>query len=80
MSKTCSYCGCVLECPICNPEHEPLVSDCERLNAEVEALRHAVGLATTLHPQMEMNVDDPVGMMKEVEAYVRKNLDATMKG
>lgn len=44
------------------------------LQSELSRLREAVGLATTLKPSMEMRVNDPVGMMKEIEAHVRETL------
>ena len=37
---------------------------------EIEQLRQAIGLAVTLHPSMTMRPDDPIGMMKQLEAYV----------
>lgn len=45
---------------------------------EIEQLRQAIGLATTLHPQMTMRPDDPIGMMKQLEAYVC-NLEDALK-
>jgi len=37
---------------------------------EIECLRHAVGLMTTLKGSMEMRGNDPLGMMQEVHAHV----------
>lgn len=41
---------------------------------EIARLREAVGLATTLKPGMEINVNDPVGMMQEIHKYVTSAL------
>ena len=45
---------------------------------EIGQLRQAIGLATTLHPAMTMRPDDPIGMMKQLEAYVG-NLEHALK-
>ena len=36
------------------------------LEAENAKLQQAIGLATTMKPDMEMDVEDPVGMMQKV--------------
>ncbi|MDI3463660.1 MAG: hypothetical protein OJF50_002481 [Nitrospira sp.] len=41
---------------------------------EIARLREALGLATTLKPDMEININDPVGMMQEVHKYVKSAL------
>ena len=41
---------------------------------EITRLREALGLATTLKPDMEININDPVGMMQEVHKYVTSAL------
>ena len=47
MSNTCSNCGCVLECPICDPGNEDLVNDIDRLQQQVDILRKAYELLRT---------------------------------
>ncbi len=37
---------------------------------EIATLRQAIGLASTIKPSMVMNVDDPIGMMREVAEEV----------
>lgn len=41
-----------------------------KAQAEAKALREAIGLLTTLHPTLEMNSEDPVGMAKAIHAHV----------
>lgn len=48
-------------------------------DAELEQLRMAVGLLSTLKGDMEMRPDDPLGMAQEVEAYVNQLLAASRK-
>jgi len=43
-------------------------------DAEIERLREALGLLTTLHPAMEMDVDDPVGMAEKIERHVTERI------
>ena len=42
----------------------------KELRARISELSQAVGLITTLKPTMVMDVDHPLDMAKEVEAYV----------
>jgi hypothetical protein len=51
-------------------------AEIERLRARVEVLEQALGLLTTLAPKMEIDVSDPMGMAKTIEATVRAALEA----
>lgn len=42
--------------------------------AEAKALREALGLLTTLHPTMEIDPDDPLGMAQQIVSHVRAAL------
>jgi len=48
----------------------------ERLRARVALLEQALGLLTTLAPKMEIDVSDPLGMARGIEATVRAALEA----
>ena len=50
-------------------KHGEQKHEIRQLKAELAQLRMAVGLATTIKPDMEVRSDDPVGMMQEVEAH-----------
>jgi len=50
------------------------LSDEQRESAR---LREAFGLLTTLYPLMEIDVNDPVGMAKEIEQYISKKYQRT---
>ena len=47
-----------------------LVGVLDSLTDQIEELRTAVGLLTTLHPTMEMDSSDPVGMAQKIVACV----------
>lgn len=51
-------------------EIERLTSENERLRAELFQMTQAVGLASTIAGEVQMNVSDPVAMMQEVCASV----------
>ena len=53
-------------------EIEQLLLENTRLKAEVERLLQAIGLATTVVPNMEIDVTDPIGMMQRVVAEVER--------
>ena len=57
----CSTCNNFLTCP-----------NCAAKDAELEQLRQAVGLLTTLKPDLVMNVTDPLAMATEIELYVHE--------
>ena len=42
------------------------------LKEEIEQLRHAVGVMTTIKPDMEIDVRDPVGMALQVVEHVEQ--------
>ena len=42
-----------------------------KTNKELEKLTQAFGLLTTLHPTMEIDTSDYMGMAKQIEAHVR---------
>ena len=42
-----------------------------KTNKELEKLTQAFGLLTTLHPTMEIDTRDYMGMAKQIEAHVR---------
>jgi len=43
--------------------------------AELEQLRMAVGLATTLHPTVQVSPDKPLEMMQEIVQYVTATIE-----
>lgn len=47
-----------------------LMARCAELEAELSTWIQAVGIASTLKPDMEINVSDPIGMMQKVVEYV----------
>jgi hypothetical protein len=46
------------------------VIEIAKLRTEVEQLRIALGLLTTIKPTMEIDVTDPVGMAQQIAAHV----------
>ena len=48
----------------------------ERLRARMAVLEQALGLLTTLALKMEIDVSDPLGMARNIEATVRAALGA----
>lgn len=55
-----------------------LLAEVDRQRAEIERLLQAVGLATTTVPDMQVDIEDPVGMMQRVVAEVER-LRASLK-
>ena len=49
-----------------------LLAEVDRLRAEIERLLQAVGLATTAVPDMQVDIENPVGMMQRVVAEFEK--------
>ena len=49
-----------------------VINDCDELEAEAVKLRQAIGLMTTALPSMEMDVNDPVSMARQVVAEVER--------
>lgn len=45
----------------------------ERLRGEATQLRQALGMLTTLHPTMEIDVNNPMQMAKEIVSYVTES-------
>jgi len=61
------------ECPDCAAKDAriaELEAELAVLRAESEKLWMAIGLASTIKGDMLIRVDDPIGMMQEVVAYV----------
>jgi chromosome segregation ATPase len=50
-------------------------AEIERLRAEVEPLRIALGLLTTIKPTMEIDITDPVGMAQQIAAHVAEEIE-----
>ena len=50
-------------------------SEIERLRAEVEPLRIALGLLTTIKPTMEIDIADPVGMAQQIASHVADEIE-----
>ena len=42
------------------------------IEERLSQMTQAVGLATTFKPALVMRVEDPIGMMQEVEAYLKE--------
>jgi len=53
---------------------EALLAEIARMAREGEHLRHALGMLTTLHPTMEIDALDPVGMAQQIVEHVNKVL------
>ena len=53
-----------------NRDRHTLLAEVGQLRAETERLLQAIGLATTAVPNMEIDVNDPIGMMQRVVAEV----------
>ena len=51
----------------------------ERLREEATQLRQALGVLTTLHPTMEIDVNNPVQMALEIVSYVTESNDAEIE-
>jgi len=58
-------------CPLC-PKARGEAEMIEQLEARLSNMTQAVGLATTLKPDMVIDVENPIGMMEEVVEYVGK--------
>ena len=48
-----------------------VMSECDRLRAELASWQEAFGLLTTLHGSVQIDSSDPMGMAKQIEAHVR---------
>jgi hypothetical protein len=66
---TTEPCGACVSCVMRRAEKAERERDEAR--ARTELLGQAVGLATTAVPDMEMNPDDPIGMMRQVVSRVQ---------
>lgn len=53
-----------------------LCAEITRLREQLALYTQAVGLLSTLHPTMVIDIDDPVGMAAKVEAHIREQLAA----
>ena len=51
-----------------------VMSECDRLRAELASWQEAFGLLTTLHGSVQIDSSDPMGMAKQVESHVRAEL------
>lgn len=63
-------------CPKCEKVHE--AAAVAEVTAELTKYREAVGLLTTLAPDMVMNAADPLAMAKEIERYVTGQRDKAL--
>lgn len=55
-----------------NAEIKILMARCAELEAQLSTWIQAVGLASTLKPNMVIDVSDPIGMMQKVVGYVEQ--------
>lgn len=59
-------------CPQSHADRATLLAEVDRHRAENERLLQAVGLATTAVPHMQVDIENPVGMMQRVVAEVER--------
>ena len=63
----------------CRAALHEAAAEIERLRGEATQLRQAVGVLTTLHPTMEIDVNNPVQMALEIVSYVTESRAAEIE-